>query len=614
MDAIKVSQKGFCAVRMAFKQERNDEMAYTKQYFKSGQVLTAEQMNHIESGIENNDAEIAKLKMQSGNSGGSVTSVNGKTGAVTLSASDVGAATSAEVTELSNALNEKQPKGDYALKSEIPTKTSELTNDSGFLTSIPSEYVTDTELSNALDGLQSSEIPDYWLSELEAKADAIQTAMEKAGRNKSAFLWYTDAHWANGNSKVSPKLLNYLYMNTPMNKVNFGGDIIGNSLLATRDEMTYLYEWRKAIKDLPNHHSVVGNHDLFVSDSVDYEGANFAYSFLIAPEETSDMVAGGDFYYYIDNPSEKTRYLYLNSGQGRLYTLETIFTIDALKSVPADWHIVVISHIWFQYDSASEPSVGSMNTYMQKVLDLFDAYNARETGTITMASQELEYDFTSCGGKVEFCIGGHCHIDLDLSSNGGIPVILTASDVNQERSDGENEESGVMGTITESAVFGIIADYNDSESTKITVIGVGRGTSRVVNPKAKAVNLFDSSDSNVLLRGRINSSGNAVDYGDNQLVTGYIEAKVGDIFTVTTDKANNANGYTGNTSCYNTDKTFIPNTITLANTTVCTASDNNLSFTITIPSELNGKNYTSTGFVRFCVAYTDINSVVITKN
>lgn len=34
-----------------------------------------------------------------------------------------------------------------AKKSEIPTKTSQLTNNSGFLTSIPSEYVTETELN-----------------------------------------------------------------------------------------------------------------------------------------------------------------------------------------------------------------------------------------------------------------------------------------------------------------------------------------------------------------------------------------------------------------------------------------------------------------------------------
>ena len=35
----------------------------------------------------------------------------------------------------------------YALKTELPTKTSQLTNDSGYLTSIPSEYVTDEKLN-----------------------------------------------------------------------------------------------------------------------------------------------------------------------------------------------------------------------------------------------------------------------------------------------------------------------------------------------------------------------------------------------------------------------------------------------------------------------------------
>ena len=37
---------------------------------------------------------------------------------------------------------------EYAKQSDIPNKTSQLTNDSNFLSSIPSEYVTDTELMN----------------------------------------------------------------------------------------------------------------------------------------------------------------------------------------------------------------------------------------------------------------------------------------------------------------------------------------------------------------------------------------------------------------------------------------------------------------------------------
>lgn len=40
---------------------------------------------------------------------------------------------------------------------------------------------------------------------------------------------------------------------------------------------------------------------------------------------------------------------------------------------------------------------------------------------------------------------------------------------------GEKGDKGDAGTTTESAVFGIIADYNNN---KITVVGVGRGGSR----------------------------------------------------------------------------------------------------------------------------------------
>ena len=328
--------------------------------------------------------------------------------------------------------------------------------------------------------METNTIPEYWLSELETKTDAIQVAMEKAGRNKSAFLWYTDAHWANGNSKVSPKLLNYLYRNTPMNKVNFGGDIIGDDLLSTREAMKYLYEWRKAIKGLPNHHSVLGNHDMFNKDSVDYEDDNYRYAFLIAPEESYDMVMGDGNYYYIDNPCEKTRYLYIaypNTVTSDLLA-QTTFIANALKSTPEGWHIVAIAHRWWQYSSSSKPTTGSIGGFEADILSVFDAYNARATKS--GSNYFYAQDFTDAKGKVEFCIGGHIHVDYDIESEGGIPIIITTADTNQNRVPDSTVDSGTVGTTTEAAVFGIIADYNDENNTKITVVGVGRGTSRVV--------------------------------------------------------------------------------------------------------------------------------------
>ena len=62
--------------------------------------------------------------------------------------------------ELTDAINNIV--SSYALKTEIPTKVSQLENDSGYLSSIPNEYVTDTEL-NAKGYLTDQDLSAYAL-------------------------------------------------------------------------------------------------------------------------------------------------------------------------------------------------------------------------------------------------------------------------------------------------------------------------------------------------------------------------------------------------------------------------------------------------------------------
>lgn len=50
---------------------------------------------------------------------------------------------------------------DYAKKADVPTKTSQLTNDSNFITAIPAEYVTETELNNKGYLTQHQSLDDY---------------------------------------------------------------------------------------------------------------------------------------------------------------------------------------------------------------------------------------------------------------------------------------------------------------------------------------------------------------------------------------------------------------------------------------------------------------------
>jgi hypothetical protein len=56
--------------------------------------------------------------------------------------------TAIDNAQLSGGSGETVDMTKYALKTDIPTKTSELTNDSEFITEIPTEYITETELNN----------------------------------------------------------------------------------------------------------------------------------------------------------------------------------------------------------------------------------------------------------------------------------------------------------------------------------------------------------------------------------------------------------------------------------------------------------------------------------
>ena len=316
--------------------------------------------------------------------------------------------------------------------------------------------------SNSTPGIKNK-IPDYWIPELENGSKNINQALQIAGSNKSSFFFYTDVHWNYG-SHMSPLLLKYLYQHTGITKTIFGGDIV-NDEGTDYDTMKYLWEWREMIKDLPNHHSVVGNHD--DGNATDHLfSEQYVYGYLLAPEETNDIVRGNSgFYYYIDNPTEKTRYIYLDTAYMGFQADQQNFLNQALLETKDGWHIVVISHIWYgpdydQMDMKPIPIIGLTSDAL-KVTAILDAYNSRSGA------------FSNCGAWVEFCIGGHVHRDYDGATTTGIPIILIETDSSHIRSN----YTYTAGTPTEASVNGIIADYDNH---KVHIVRIGRGQSRTI--------------------------------------------------------------------------------------------------------------------------------------
>lgn len=112
-------------------------MAYTKQNFTSGQVLKASHMNNIETAIVDNENAITALNSNMSNKANT-----DHTHDEYLTSIPSEYKTQTENDSL------YQPIGDYVSANDIPTKTSQLTNDSGFISELPAIPTKTSELTN----------------------------------------------------------------------------------------------------------------------------------------------------------------------------------------------------------------------------------------------------------------------------------------------------------------------------------------------------------------------------------------------------------------------------------------------------------------------------------
>ena len=148
----------------------DEEGSYIKTEWSPGDTITSAKLNKIESSLEtinNNDiqkdidtnAKIDEIteRLDTGDVNidlsdyAKTVDIPTKTSELTNDSNFLTYIPSTYVTEYElNAkgyLTEHQDLSDYAKTVDIPTKTSELINDSNFLSSVPSEYVTDSELN-----------------------------------------------------------------------------------------------------------------------------------------------------------------------------------------------------------------------------------------------------------------------------------------------------------------------------------------------------------------------------------------------------------------------------------------------------------------------------------
>lgn len=121
----------------------------------------------------------------------------------------------------------------YATKEDIPTKTSQLDNDSNFISSIPSEYITETEL-NAKGYLTEHQSLDNYA--LKSEIPSVPTKISQL-QNDSNFISSIPEEYVTEQELNSKGLATETFVTNKIEEAQLGGGEIDLSGYATKEEL-----------------------------------------------------------------------------------------------------------------------------------------------------------------------------------------------------------------------------------------------------------------------------------------------------------------------------------------------------------------------------------------
>ena len=325
-------------------------------------------------------------------------------------------------------------------------------------------------------------VPDYWQDYLVEREKQAEAAIADSKGDHTSFVFFTDAHWGK-NYKHSPSLIRHITDFTPVSKVFFGGDIITDHFTNLASPVQLGMDFQASFAFLgPHFYCLYGNHDNNSDgqpSKTDYHLSDEQISSFLQSQMT-ELDAQDGFCFYVDDATSKTRFVGLDTGRYyydrfRNYSVETArFLIESIQNVPEGWHIIVLSHIWTTLRISDGIRVCRFAGFFNFPLTIMDDYNLRKHGSFSYSGHTVKYDFSSCQGKVEACIGGHNHRDGLLFTSGGIPVIIVPTD-SYKTINGDKAEKG---TITEQSISIITVDY---AARNMKLFSIGRGEDRDID-------------------------------------------------------------------------------------------------------------------------------------
>lgn len=264
----------------------------------------------------------------------------------------------------------------------IPTKTSELTNDSGFLTSIPDEYVTETELNAGLGNKQDTLVSGTNIKTINGQT-VLGSGNIEVGGGTSDYTQLTNKPQINSVELTGNKSLSDIGAQ-PVGDYALKSEIPDVSGLATKEEVTTGLSGKQDTLVSGTNIKTINSQSLVGSGNIDITADSIPTLFMTS-STTPDSETFDNVYSAIQNNQPYAIYYY-NYPASMLYDTATISGENILAIFHNEYNTIHTS-IFVTIKKGAQPEVRTdQNNYVK-----YGTGTQPQINTITVLTQS-EYD------------------------------------------------------------------------------------------------------------------------------------------------------------------------------------------------------------------------------
>lgn len=347
------------------------------------------------------------------------------------------------------------------------------------------------------------DLPDYWLVEVKNKANTISTIQELGGIKCVSFAYAGDTHIPDNDVGKTNRLGKV--MASVMDRCSIPLAFICGDV-ATRASYSLETDYLSKIAELPSHLEplwgterlalAMGNHDGCYGDSSGYYRKQFSPKkmwntfFRQHSIDFKKVFSSDGLYYYIDNVSQKVRYVVLNSNFAGPYSVESNgwatnnrfgkscygqaqldWLAEEALIMPEGYSAILFAHVPpnLTYTTDKEQFIGIVNAFCNKT-----SFVRNYTGGVNgWDNSSVNVNFSSAKGDIVAMFTGHVHgdsIDTTTMARPIITILSAGAGANDPYKD--NAPTRTANTATETN-FDVVTVNLEARTIELTRVGAG---------------------------------------------------------------------------------------------------------------------------------------------